>query len=191
MNADDLDSAVRVSVAALGEVAELDWEQPAIGTWNANETASHVARSFLLYAGQIARGRSGATLPFGIAMAPKATAEDRVAVIDAAGGILSTVIRGAAPTLRAYHPCGITDPDGFAALGCAEILLHTYDIRGGLGLPWTIPSDLSRGVLVRLVPDVAPDEKPTDQLLWATGRIADSDLGERGEWHWDSRVRPA
>jgi hypothetical protein len=46
-----------------------------------------------------------------------------------------------------------SDPEGFAAMGVVETLVHTHDLAEGLGLAWTPPSDLCSRVLARLFPD--------------------------------------
>lgn len=82
----------------------------------------------------------------------------------------------------AWHwgPC---DPAGFAAMGVAELLLHTYDIARGLRLPWRPPPGLCAPVLSRLFPD-APQGPPTEVLLWSAGRIALPGRPRRASWSW-------
>jgi hypothetical protein len=192
VNAEALDDAVSLSVAALREVVDLDWEvTPGAPTWSPNESAEHIADTFICYAGLIAAGPRRAWLPFVLKVEEGATQADRVAIIAATGGVLSAVVRLAPADRRGFHPCGEADPDGFAALGVAEVLLHTWDIRHALHRPWSMPPVLSKGVLARLMPDVRMAGDPSDVLLWATGRLVDPDLGRREEWHYDSSVRPA
>ena len=104
------------------------------------------------------------------------------------GGLLSRAIAAAAPTDRGWHwgPC---DPEGFAAMGVAETILHTYDITRGLGVDWRPPPDLCAKVLRRLFPD-APTGDPVPVLLWCTGR-GDLDGHARvTSWVWRA-ARPS
>lgn len=68
-------------------------------------------------------------LPFDLVVRPTAGPAEVLATIAACGGLLATALDAADPALRAWHfgPC---DPTGFAALGVAEILLHTHDVTG-------------------------------------------------------------
>jgi hypothetical protein len=43
---------------------------------------------------------------------------------------------------RAYHTFGLSDPEGFAAMGIVEALVHTHDLAERLGLAWNPPADL-------------------------------------------------
>ncbi|MFC7650006.1 hypothetical protein ACFQX6_63985 [Streptosporangium lutulentum] len=55
--------------------------------------------------------------------------------------ILAAMVRTTPARVRAYHPTGMADPEGFAAMGCVEALLHGQDIAQGLGLPFDPPRD--------------------------------------------------
>jgi hypothetical protein len=99
--------------------------------------------------------------------------------------ILEHVVRGSPPSVRAFHPAGMADPSGFAAMGCDEILIHTADITAGFSIAWQAPSDLSRRVVARLFPWAPRECDPWQALLWANGRIALPGLGRQDEnWYW-------
>jgi hypothetical protein len=104
------------------------------------------------------------------------------------GELLRLAVCAAPATARAWHPHGTSDPDGFAAMGIVETIVHTYDIGRGLGLTWTPPGDLSAAVLARLFP-AAPAGDPSAVLLWCTGRTALGDRPRLTEWRWDSTVQ--
>ena len=96
--------------------------------------------------------------------------------------LLSGAIAAADPGSRAWH-WGACDPAGFAAMGVAETLLHTYDIAQGLGVSWLLPAERCAAVLRRLFPDAPPGD-PARVLLWSTGR-ADLDGRPRlTSWVW-------
>ncbi len=95
----------------------------------------------------------------------------------------------------------MADAEGFLAMGCAEILLHTDDIAAALGLPapFRPPADLCRRVVQRIFPWAPPETEadPWDALRWAAGRIAlpgHDRLDANWWWHcaplseWDGTV---
>lgn len=163
-----------------------DWSVPARGlTWSCWTTAAHIGHDLLAYAGQVAGRPDDAYLPFDLRVQADATPARVLQITNAAGQLLATALAAADPGMRAWH-WGPTDPAGFAAMGTAEVLLHTWDIAGGLGSQWTPPDALARPVLARLFPEIAPgpDEGAGDVLLWATGRLALPDRPQRTEWTW-------
>lgn len=81
----------------------------------------------------------------------------------------------------------MADPEGFAAMGCVEALVHGADIALGLGLRFEPPADLCARVLGRMFPEVNRDLREVDPwpaLSWATGRIALPGHERRTEWRW-------
>ncbi|CAM5510793.1 GNAT family N-acetyltransferase OS=Streptomyces alboniger OX=132473 GN=CP975_15710 PE=4 SV=1 [Streptomyces alboniger] len=89
----------------------------------------------MAYAGQLAGRAAGAYVPFEVAPRRGLGTEDAIHVIEATGRILAAVVRTTPSGVRAFHPypCGSADAAGFAAMGVAEVLLHTYDIASALG----------------------------------------------------------
>jgi hypothetical protein len=87
-----------------------------------------------------------------------------------AAEILARVVALAGPDDRGWHPWGTADADGIAAIGIAELLLHTGDVASALGLPWTPPPGPAAATLARLFPDAPADGDPWTALCWATGR---------------------
>ena len=187
--ADLVDDAVAATVTALQPTTDFDWTQSTTDlTWSVFQTAEHIASCFIGYAGQITgQPARGWAIP-DIALEPDTKPSQAVACIGAAGGILASVVRTASPGARGYHPYGTSDPDGFAAMGIVETLVHTYDIRQTAGQPWTLPARPSAFAVQRLFPD-APDGAPADVLLWCTGRIPLGELPRRTTWRWDGTVR--
>lgn len=179
----------------MGEVLEplvaLDWSVTA-GTldWTCRETLVHVGHDLLAYAAQVAGRAQDAYLPLDLVIRDDASVSEVLAVVEACGGLLVAALRAAGPDTRAWHfgPC---DVSGFAALGVAEVVLHTYDITQGLNVNWRIPAKFSTRVLARLAPDAAIQQRQetgkrqhsTQVLLRHTGR-----LGNVGLWRW--RITP-
>ena len=188
--ADQLDAAVAATIAALQPTTDIDWARAATDlTWSVFDTAEHLASCLIGYAGQVVgqptEGWVVPDVPLESGMSPAAV----ITYVGAAGGILASVVRTAAPDARGYHPYGTSDPVGFAAMGVVESLVHTYDIRLTAGQPWALPAGPAEFALRRLFPD-APAGSPTDVLLWCTGRTSWGEHPRRTQWRWDSTVRP-
>ncbi|MEV6343747.1 maleylpyruvate isomerase N-terminal domain-containing protein [Actinoplanes sp. NPDC051851] len=182
MTGDDVERALGELLAALTPLTEDDW-QAAAGDleWTCRATVAHIAHDLFAYAAQLATGAKDAYLPHDLVARPVASNAELLQVVTAAGRILATVVRSRGPEARAWH-WGPTGPDGFAALGVNEILLHTWDVTRGLGAPeWRPPADLCAAVLARLFPN-APGADPVDGLLWCTGRIALPDRPRLTSW---------
>ena len=108
-------------------------------------------------------------------------------MVAAAGALLGNALTSAEPDLRAWH-FGLVEPAGFAALGVAETLLHTYDITQGLAVDWLPPEPLCAVVLRRLR-RTRPTDDPVRVLLEATGRMVPEGRPRVTSWHWDMTVR--
>lgn len=199
VTADDVRTAVRLAVAALSAGTEADWSTQAGSLqWDCWETVEHLNDDLFCYAAQLTPDNPPLTdgIPFGSSQRqPDGPANviltDRDAgpvgmlrVLEACGALLTSMVRTAPAELRAWHPYGVSDAAGFAAMGVVETLVHVYDVAQGLGVPWEPPEDLCRRVLVRLFPDVRVDAAPWQALLWATGRTELPGHPRRAEWRW-------
>ncbi|MFD9207157.1 maleylpyruvate isomerase N-terminal domain-containing protein [Streptomyces sioyaensis] len=203
--ADALEGAVRLAVAALHEAPSTAWERKAGSLeWDCWETVEHLSGALFTYAVQLGpskpplernvpfvRESRRAGGPTGAVHADRAAGPaGLLEVLEASGALLVAMVRTASPQVRAHHVFGVSDPEGFAAMGTIETLVHTYDLAQGLGLAWNPPADLCLWVLARLFPDV-PEEghDPWATLLWATGRGALPGHSRRTGWRWDASVR--
>jgi hypothetical protein len=198
---DDLDHTVSAATSALSEVVDRDWEVLASAlTWTCRGTIEHVADDLFAYAGQIATSTPEVEtyVPFGYHAEregePECTIHAErergnaglVQVLDACGGMLSALARTRPSDVRGWHPYGVSDPHGFAAMGTVELLLHLYDVAGPLGLAWDPHPDVVRRVLGRLFPGAPSGEDPWRVLLRVTGRDPETPLES---WRWDGTVR--
>jgi hypothetical protein len=188
VTADDLDAAVSAVVAALRPAADRDWSAQA-GTleWDCWHTAEHIGDCLLSYAGQLAVRPAARYVRFLASADAGASPAEVLEFAEAGGRILAATVRTAPRQARAYHPTGMADPEGFAAMGCVEALVHGHDIARGLGVSLDPPGDLCRGVLVRLFPSAAADLAGTDPweaLQWATGRAGLPGRPQLHQWHW-------
>jgi hypothetical protein len=119
-------------------------------------------------------------------LVPRAEAglPERLRQLSAGAEVLARTLDAARPQDRGWHEWGIADAAGFAAMGCAELLVHTGDVAEALALPWMPPADLADAVLVRLFPWAEAGDDPAAALRWATGRAALPACERLGSWRW-------
>lgn len=188
MTGPDVERAAAESLSALGPHAGLDWAVPAGSLdWSCWTTAAPIAHDLTGYATQLAARAPSDYLPLDLRVRPGTSPAGVLTVVSASARLLSAVIQAADPADRAWH-WGLCDPGGFAAMGVAELLLHTYDIAQGLALPWLPPAGLAAPVLARLFPD-APQGPPTEVLLWSTGRLDLPGRPRPTSWSWQAATR--
>ncbi|AYA20058.1 hypothetical protein DCW30_15285 [Streptomyces alfalfae] len=185
------------------------WHERAGGLeWTRWETLDHLADDLLTYA-----LRFGLAHPMGVPRVPLRVSSDRpdgpvnvvfgdrdagpeglLTVVEACGGLLAIAVDAADPNTLAPHVFGASDPEGFAAMGVVETLVHTHDIAQGAtsgspasqgvdGAPEP-PRDLCERALARLFPDVPVIDTPWSTLLWATGRVETPERPRRTDWRW-------
>jgi hypothetical protein len=188
VTADDLDTAISTVVSALRPAADQDWSAQA-GTleWDCWHTAEHIGDCLLSYAAQLVIQPAARYVRFLASADKDASPAEVLEFAEAGGRILAATVRAAPSRTRAYHPTGMADPEGFAAMGCTEALLHGLDIAEGLGLSLDPPPGLCRGVLARLFPQAAADlasADPWQALQWATGRIELPGQPQLQQWRW-------
>jgi hypothetical protein len=113
--------------------------------------------------------RNARSTPSAIAATP-----DWCRLLDACGGMLSALARARPTDVRGWHPYGVSDPGGFAAMGTVEVLVHLLDVSVPLGLAWEPHPSVVRRVLGRLFPQAPSQGDPWQILLHATGRDPES-----------------
>lgn len=191
MESDDLLAAARASAEVLTPAIVLDWSLRAGDLeWSCLTTLAHVAQALMFYAGHLAT-RSPTVLPFrGPRVRPVEDLDPPALVGSAIGGmstlagVLTEVVRAAPPHARAFHPEGLADPDGFLAMGCDEVLVHTSDICSGLGLSFAPDEPLALRVVRRLFPWAPADQPAWSTLLWCNGRTALPGSPRLTDWGW-------
>ncbi|MEV6804026.1 GNAT family N-acetyltransferase [Streptomyces sp. NPDC051132] len=192
INGDDVTEAVASCIAALRPAVDRDWRAvPAGGLeWDCHTTAVHVADDLVAYAANLAGRAEDAYFPFELTLGQGAGNADLLDVVGATGALLAAAVRSAPPGVRGYHtyPFGSADREGFAAMGIAEVLLHTHDMARGLGLPYEPPAGLAESVLAWLFPHVQPGSAPWPTLLWATGRGELPGRAPVTEWRWRNNL---
>lgn len=206
VTADDVDTVVHDTIAALWTVAEQDWHVPAGELdWDCWETLEHAADDLFAYAGQLLPHTPPATadVPFALrqqrAGGPRSTIFAQpeggnaglIQVFETCGGFLSAAVRTAAPQTLAHHIFGAADPAGFAAMGVIEVLVHLHDVAGGLGFAWLPDEGVCQRALARLFPDAPTEVAPWQALLWSTGRTALPNRTRLTRWRWYSAPAPS
>lgn len=199
MTADDLARAVRLAVAALRGAPASAWDAKAGSLeWTCWETVEHLSDDLFAYAAQLGPETPpmGGEVPFvwesrrpggpaNVIHANRDAGPDGLLqVLEACGGLLVATVRSTPPDVRAHHVFGASDPEGFAAMGMVETLVHTHDVAQGIGVPWEPPAGLSTRVLERLFPDAPRDTDPWPTLLWATGRGELPGRPRLTSWRW-------
>lgn len=194
MGGDQVEEAVAYAAKVLRTAVGGDWSVKAGGLeWSCLETAEHIAGDLVAYAGQLTGRAADGWVPFEIAFDEGSGPEDAIRVLESTAGLLSAVVRTTPPGVRAYHPypSGKADAVGFAAMGVAEVLLHTYDITQALGVETDPPAGLCEAVLGWLFPQVMPARTPAEQwatLLWATGRGSLPGRAKLEGWRWHNAL---
>jgi len=206
VTADDVDLAVRLAVDRLRAAPPDGWDRRAGSLeWDCWQTVEHIGDDLFAYAVQLGPRtppldgyvpfEAGSRKPGGpvnsVHADRTAGPEGLLQVLEASGALLAAMVRTTPPRVRAYHVYGVSDPEGFAAMGIVETLVHTHDVAEGLELPWDPPADLCSRVLTRLFPDAPETTPPWPTLLWSTGRTALPDHPRPTTWRWHGAPRPA
>ncbi|MEU0412383.1 GNAT family N-acetyltransferase [Streptomyces griseorubiginosus] len=184
--------AVAGAVAALRPAVERDWTavKPAGMEWTVHETAFHTCECLIGYAANLAGGAQDAYVPFEITLDEGTDNTGLLHVLETGGALLTAAVRTAPREARAFHPYPFrsANREGFAAMGVAEVLLHTYDITRGLDLDYEPPARLPEYVLTRIFPEVQPGPDAWRTLLWATGRGDLPGRAPRTGWRWSNNL---
>ena len=181
--------AVDAMTSALTPALDQTWEVPAGDVaWSCRATAAHVADDLFSYASQVIAQPDSGYLPIEAVIDSRASNAEVLRAVEMCGRLLSNAVDSAGPEVRAWHPYGTSDPDGFAAMGVVEVLVHAYDIAKGLELDWRPPSTLCTPAVRRLFPG-APEGDASQVLLHLTGRQALAGRERLTDWSWDSSVR--
>jgi hypothetical protein len=201
VTADDVRAAVAASVTALAAEADQDWSVPAGELeWTCWETAEHVADDLFAYALQLGPEHPPVERYVPVVFQQKraggpdstifvdhdAGVAGLLQILEACGALLTAMVRTTPPSVRAFHPYGVSDPEGFAAMGIVEVLVHTHDIATGLGILWVPDEHLCGKALSRLFPEAPADTPRWETLLWATGRGRLPGRERPAKWRWHS-----
>jgi len=129
----------------------------------------HVTSCLTWYAADLVAGPAEVSA-FDLVRRPDVELGEMSRQLGAAAEVLARVVDAAGPEERGAHSWGLADASGFAAMGCAEMVLHAWDVADARQLDWAPPTALADAVLARLFPWAPVDGDPWAALLWATGR---------------------
>jgi hypothetical protein len=166
--ADDLRAATAAAGELLGGVPDFAAPVPVM-SGDVRSVVLHMATCLHWYAHDLVAGETESPGPVPEWPGDIAPA-DLVRELGVGAELLARAVALAGPDDRGWHPHGLPDAGGMAAIGIAELLLHTDDVASGTGLPWTPPAGPVLATLVRLFPDAPADGDPWTALRWATGR---------------------
>lgn len=186
--AQDVESTVAHAVSVLTEAteSERDWSRPAGELeWDCRYTLVHIVGDLYAYAGQIASSRMDDYLPVDIEAEADATPAEILHAVRAGGAFLTAMVATRPDSARAFHPYGISDPDGFAGMGMIEVMVHMHDLAAGLDLAYRPDPQICARVLARMFPDAPTGFDAWPTLLWCTGRTELPGHPRRvGKWRW-------
>ncbi len=182
---EDVRAAAAVCQEALSGVLDLDWSIRAGQLdWSCRRTLEHIPSAQIFYSSQLALAAKE-RLPRARGGEDQLTVGELLLTVEVNTAILEHVLRAAPASARAFHPAGMADPSGFAAMACDEILIHTADIAAGFEIDFKPPEDLCGRVLARLFPWAPTDVGHWESLLWANGRIELPGAGPQDtNWRW-------
>jgi uncharacterized protein (TIGR03083 family) len=184
MDADMVLRAAGECQALLGGAVEEDWTRRIPGMeWTVAQAVAHTCDGLLWYATDFTAGeRELSTMDMRVR--PETPPADLVTTLGSFATVLARVIDGAEPGERGWHPFGLADGSGFAAMGCDELLVHTADAAKGLELPFTPSDELSGATMRRLFPWAPDGTEPWRTLLWANGREDLPGQERQTPWRW-------
>ncbi|GGN26753.1 GNAT family N-acetyltransferase [Streptomyces fuscichromogenes] len=189
---DQVTAAVAGCTAALRTAVDRDWAGVRAGRldWNCHDTAVHIADDLVAYAANLAGRAEDAYVPFELRLDDGTDNSGLLHVIETTGALLAATVRTTPRTARGFHPYPFRSADraGFAAMGIAEVLLHTHDMATGLEIPYRPAEELAEAVLGHLFPHVQPGPTAWQTLLWATGRGELPGRAPVTDWRWSNNL---
>jgi uncharacterized protein (TIGR03083 family) len=184
VNGQDVRTAAQACSQLLRSVVDEDWctVVPDID-WSVSQTVAHMALGTLWYG--IDLSAAGVDNK---AVAPEIRADaapmELVLAFDTMAVLLAYVVDGTPSTVRGYHPFGMADSTGFAAMGCDELLVHTDDVAHAFGVPFVPDDALAERTLRRLFPWAPGETDAWETLRWANGRAPLGDRPRLARWRW-------
>jgi hypothetical protein len=177
---------LRAAAAAVGElfarVPDGAAAVPMLGT-DVTGVAHHVTSCLTWYAQDLVAGTAEVSA-FDLVRRPDVELVEMRRQLEAAAEVLARVVDAADPAERGAHSWGLADASGFAGMGCAELLLHAWDVADGRDLDWAPPAALAAATRARLFPWAPADADPWSALLWATGRGELPGHEQVTSWRW-------
>ena len=171
---DHVVEAAERAAAALGPHVGADWSVRAGDLeWDVETTVVHFLGALVKETLYLA-SRSTRFIAITPSKFRSASHTELVSSIVPAAHALANTALASPPGSLAYHNTGMTDAEGYLAMGCGEVLIHAWDACRGLEVEFSGSDEIAAAVLARTFPWVepSPDDGPWRTLLWAFGRIA-------------------
>jgi hypothetical protein len=167
---DTVEAAAAAVTAALQPGIEADWSVRAGDLeWSVDRTIAHMTGATGKYALYLS-SRSTRYIAARVWPEADATRPERLEAIEGCAAALAGVAAAAPKDAFGYHVTGMRNAEQFLAMACWELLLHTYDVTRGLGLPYEPPEDLCRLVIEHYYPDRDEQRPWWPALVWLSGR---------------------
>lgn len=184
MDGNDVRRAASEAVSFLSAMTDRSWDAraPSMDV-TVRDVVAHIAEVLLWYAADLWSGPTELDTA-DITVRPSSTPKELVRTISTYAEVLASGIDTASDEVRGYHPVGSPDRSGFAAMGCDEILVHTWDVARGLDAQFIGSAGLCAAVVRRLFPAAPPHNDAWELLLWANGRLALAHYHQRETWRW-------
>jgi hypothetical protein len=185
-----VEAAAAVVVAALQPGVDGDWSVRAGDLdWSVDRTIAHMTGAPAKYAFYLS---SRSTRYVAVTMMPAldATRRERLEAIEGCAAALAGVAATAPEDAVGFHVSGMQNAEGFLAMACEELLVHTYDVTCGLGLAYEPPEELCRLVMEHFHPGQYEQHPVWPLLLWLNGRYhpATAEWGHAPELHERSEI---
>ncbi len=170
LTADDLRACVDYAGTALDGVTDAQWDgKPSGSEWDRRRIMRHVTWAVLAY-GSLLATRADGPIDFILVAERDDPTVYTVNRMRIASELLIGVTQGVEPTVRAWHPRGRPDSEGYLALAASEVLLHVYDVVKDLGIEFDPDPDVVNRVVQRYFPWAPHDTPPWPTMLWASNR---------------------
>ncbi len=190
-----IEECAALAVATLTPLVTADWTPLARGSeWSCHTALEHISGTVLFFAEDID--------PLAPTQLPKhlqrdfetLSVPDLLEALTHSAAIVRRTLDAMPPDARIAHVASLADVEGYAALTCEEILVHTWDITEVLGVEFHPPDALSRRIVERIFPwgPQGDDVDAWDALRWCAGRVALP--GNRqldGDWWRSAALLPA
>jgi hypothetical protein len=192
MLGNEVRQAAAVCTPALRPHLAADWSAPVPGLdFTVSSVVAHAAMGPLWYALDLWAGETDSA-GWALSVADDTPPPALLAGLTQASQVCAAAIDAAPPDLLGFHPSASPDRSGFAAMACAELLIHTDDALRGLSTRLDTPPPLAEAVLTRLFPGMAPGPDPWQTLLWAHDRPTNlTRPRDPGTWHWHPAPLPS
>jgi hypothetical protein len=167
---DSVEAAAAAVVAALQPGVDADWSVRAGDLeWSVEQTIAHMTGAPAKYAFYLS-SRSTRYIAVSVFPSVDATRRERLEAIEGCATALAGVAATAPEDAFGFHVSGMRNAEQFLAMACEELLVHTYDVTCGLGLPYGPPEELCRLVIEHSHPGQDEQRPLWPLLLWLNGR---------------------